>query len=287
MTCLAILLVSLVPVRTVQSAGSDEIPDRPADTNQSSNDLYPLEESETSYRNSHSGDRFWQHPSVRLPDLRTLPPEDLKIVKLSAAVRQLRLSNTIWNSGAGPLELAGELDQESRRTIVRQHIYTDSDKSYIHPVGEFVWHPTHDHWHFEDFTVYELWSLTPNGEREALVSSSDKLSYCVIDTDPIDQRHPAFVPRRRYGGCGQRLQGLSAGWGDTYQSHLDGQSIDISQVADGIYALVSRTNPEEIVVEANPYNNSAVVYIEIKGNSISRIEPQELSEEFCRLNGRC
>ena len=44
-----------------------------------------------------------------LPDLRTLPPSDLEIVILPDGARELRLSNTIWNSGAGAPELEVKL----------------------------------------------------------------------------------------------------------------------------------------------------------------------------------
>ncbi len=225
--------------------------------------------------------------SMLLPDLRTLPPSDLEIKVLQNGVKQLRLTNMIWNSGRGPLELAGDFIPSTRQIRVFQRIYSTAGEKSIHLVGEFIWHPTHEHWHFEDFTVYELWSLTSNGSLDNLISSSEKLSYCVIDTDAVDQHNTAFSPRRRYGGCGQKLQGLSPGWGDTYKSHLDGQSVDISTVVDGVYALRSQTNPTGMVIESDPNNNSALVYIEIRGKGLRVIEPEELGEIFCQLNGRC
>jgi hypothetical protein len=198
-----------------------------------------------------------------LPDLQTLPPSDLEIVTLRDGSRELRLSNIIWNSGEGPLELEGVSSPATRQTRVIQHVHVRAGSQHDHLVGEFIFHPTHVHWHFEEFTLYELWSLTPDGRLGAIVSSSDKLSYCVIDTDVINPENPAFTPRRRYYGCGRSLQGLSAGWGDQYKSFLDGQSIQLSGVQNGYFALISTANPEAIVLESNYSNNTARHYLKI------------------------
>ena len=96
-----------------------------------------------------------------------------------------------------------------------------------------------------------------------------------------------FTPRRRYYGCGQALQGLSAGWGDTYKSFLDGQSIHLAVVEDGIYALKSTANPEAILLEADYQNNAALLYLEIRGERIELIAPEELAERRCQEIGWC
>lgn len=220
--------------------------------------------------------------SLLLPDLRTLPPSDLRIVHLAGGMRQLRLSNTIWNSGQGSLELSGDFNSATSQTRVYQHITSSNGSLQKHFVGEFVWHPGHDHWHFEDFTLYELWSLRPTGALDSVKVTSDKLSYCVLDTDPVDRDNPAFLPHRNYFDCGQSLQGLSAGWGDTYKSHLDGQSLDITAIPDGYYALISIVNPGTILLEADYKNNHAVVFLEIRNSRLKVITLDEIRQENCR-----
>lgn len=222
-----------------------------------------------------------------LPDLRTLPPSDLEIVRLPDGARELRLSNTIWNSGHGPLELEGAANPNALLTRVQQHVLARAGAQRTHLVGDFILHPEHEHWHFEDFSVYELWSLAPTGALETLVGSSEKVSYCVIDTDVVDPGNEGFLARRRYFGCGRLLQGLSAGWGDTYKSFLDGQSIRLSRVQDGIYALKSTANPGAVLLEADYQNNAALLYLEIRGESLEVIPPHELAERRCSENGWC
>src|SRR5690349_7235526 len=93
------------------------------------------------------------------PDLRALPPKELSPqVETIGGVQHhvLRFSAEIANVGAGPLELRG--DSSSGRTLVFQRIHdADGDVTEI-PVGAFIFHPAHDHWHFENFAVYELWT---------------------------------------------------------------------------------------------------------------------------------
>jgi len=224
--------------------------------------------------------------ALLLPDLQTLPPSDFEI-RLSGSRRILRLANTVWNSGQGALELMGELNPVTRRTKVRQRVYAADGARYDRFVGEFVWHPGHDHWHFEDFAVYQLWSLTPAGELDRIVASSAKLSYCLIDTDVVAPEHPGYAARRRYRGCGRTLQGLSVGWGDKYDSFLDGQSLDLSGLTDGLYGLVSTTNPNASLVEADYTNNVAIVYLKIVGDGVHVKPSPELDEKRCRADGWC
>lgn len=226
-------------------------------------------------------------PVFLMPDLRTLPPFDLHIRRLSGGRRELRLANTIWNSGAGPMELIGELNPLTRQTRVLQRVYASDGTAHSRYVGEFVFHPTHDHWHFDGFALYELWSLAPDGGLDRMLSSSDKLSYCLLDTDPPERGSAQFSARRSYAGCGRRLQGLSPGWGDTYKSSLDGQSLDVTGVVDGFYALKSTTNPQSYLHEEDYNNNSAVLYIEIRGDKVSLANLDEVIHRACPQSGIC
>jgi hypothetical protein len=67
-----------------------------------------------------------------------------------------------------------------------------------------------------------------------------------------------------YGTCTYGRQGLSVGWVDVYDHYLPGQSIDISGVPDGVYALISTADPFNLIQESDESNNAAVVYLEIK-----------------------
>jgi hypothetical protein len=182
--------------------------------------------------------------------------------------------------------LTGEFNAVTNRTRVVQHIHTADGGWREVLVGDFVWHPTHDHWHFDEFTLYELWTLKADHSLDQVVASSDKLSYCVIDSDVVDRELPGFSPRRSYANCGQRQQGLSVGWGDTYKSFLDGQSLDLTGLPDGFYALTSRVNPNGVIRETDYTNNSTRAYLALLGDqlivvSLNQIRAAECAPTLC------
>ncbi len=213
-----------------------------------------------------------------LPDLRTLPPFALRLVYDEDHQRLiLRLSNSVWNAGQGSLELRGEVDPTAGRLVATQVYHNAWGGEELHRVGEFVYHPGHEHWHLDGFSLYEIWSLKSDGSLDALQVSSGKVSYCLQDTDPspASGAGPASSPRQYYA-CQPQLQGISPGWIDTYASDLPGQWLDISNLPDGSYALVSRTDPYNLVRETNEHNNDALTYFQLIDRSIrSDFHPEE------------
>jgi hypothetical protein len=224
---------------------------------------------------------------LRLPDLRTLPPSDLRLEVRRDGTRRLRLANTVWNAGIGRLELLGEPDPAARRMRVVQVAYAWDGSTLRKPVGEFAYHPTHAHWHLEGFAVYELWSLTPRGELDRIVAGGGKVSYCLIDTDPVGPNLPGFPRSRGFRGCGRLRQGLSLGWGAHYHAALDGQELELGDLPDGLYALRSTANPRGLLLEQDLGNNAAVVYLGIYGRQLFVISERALAREACLSYGAC
>lgn len=211
-----------------------------------------------------------------LPDLMTNPPAGLAIRRYGNG-RVLRFTNAVWNDGQGPLELFGEPDPASGTIRVVQRAYTASGVVAEWPVGVFTFHPNHLHWHLDGFVVYELWSVDSGGDLDQLVTSSGKLSYCLIDSDVVDRDNPLRPSGRQYSGCGRARQGLSVGWGDTYLSYLDGQSLPLDDVPDGRYALVSAANANKALKEARISNNIGMVYVDISGYQLTVIPAQDIA----------
>lgn len=211
-----------------------------------------------------------------LPDLRQVPAFDLhlQLIRRQEPIKNLRLSSSVQNLGPGPLELEGIIDSAAEVTSVTQRIHTESGVIYNQPVGEFILHPQHKHWHLDEFAFYEIWSLNPSGNLDQIVASSGKVSFCIQDYG----RSPHLVEFRYayYTRCGQALQGISVGWYDTYDYYLAGQSIEITSLEDGVYALVSTADPFNLIQELDETNNIAVVYFELDGNQLRIIQkPQD------------
>jgi hypothetical protein len=222
-----------------------------------------------------------------LPDLLTMPPSDLEIRLVGGGRRELRLANMVWNGGYGRLELAGTLNPETGKTQVHQQLYAPNESQEAVLVGEFVFHITHAHWHIENFARYELWGLDDRGLPVRVAVGGAKLSYCIIDTDRVDPDNPYYPTARRYQGCGRGLQGLSPGWGDQYDSFLDGQSLDITNVPDGVYALRSTANPDRLLREADYTNNTAMIFVEMRGTAVEVVEAPWTADDLCATQGWC
>ncbi|MGH2621560.1 MAG: lysyl oxidase family protein [Anaerolineales bacterium] len=201
-----------------------------------------------------------------LPDLITLTPSSLYITR-SNNTSLLRLTNSVWNAGYGPLELWGRIGEDPGTHSVVQRIFQADSEYQERVVGEFIFHPGHNHWHLESFSLYELWSLSERGTLDRVAATSDKVSYCLRDIHRVP--HPDQAPRMGYGTCTYGRQGLSVGWADVYDHYLPGQSIDISGLPDGVYALISTADPYNLIQESDETNNAAVIYLEIAGTLVS------------------
>ena len=160
-------------------------------------------------------------PGVRqYPDLRTLPPSDLRFDTVSingVMTPVLRFSNTVWNAGTGPLHLVAKTDQKAKKSQVSQRIYSNSTATGQYDqrhVGDFVFHPAHDHFHFEDFAEYQLWPLDDwnqwvrdgrqNGaEQSRLRGQGVKTTFCIMDTSRVDGNIPGSPFAPTYASCGR------------------------------------------------------------------------------------
>src|SRR5438132_9748728 len=120
---------------------------------------------------------------------------------------------------------------------------------------QFVWAPCHGHYHFNNYANYRL--LNSNGQS---VATGLKIGFCLLDSI----RWEANAPSNPKYDCGN--QGIQKGWGDVYDSTLDGQWIDITGVPDGNYTLEMEVNPQHRLPESNYDNNITRIPITI-GNT--------------------
>jgi len=224
--------------------------------------------------------------SFLYPNLKTIPPADLRLdytLVNGESHYVLRFSNTSWNAGEGRLELRGETVSDSR-TKVYQRIYDSLGGFTEVLVGDFVFHPSHNHWHFEDYADYELWTRT---EYDKWISSGrnngqaqkrgSKTTFCIMDNAKI-QNLPGSPSSPQYTQCGQTLQGMSIGWGDTYMYTLPDQWIDLgtSPLPSGSYVLRSVVDPKNLILESENNDpsregapaNEAVTYFTYKAGKL-------------------
>lgn len=235
-----------------------------------------------------------------LPDLRTLQPNGLRLVRDRRSGRAfLRFSNTIINLGPGPLELFGRdvhlVEHEDPlpeghnpgphlHISVYQRVFDDEGNVLIEPfVGELIHHTQHAHWHLEEFSRYEVWRVKPGGILYDLVSANRKVSYCVTDLRPagLSLGFDSW-PRAGYLSCSSDTQGLTVGWLDTYVSGLARQWVEMGGVRDGSYALRSIVDPGDRILEADETNNSAVTYFQLVDGQLQWRPVHDVLQESVR-----
>lgn len=220
-------------------------------------------------------------PGTPLPDLQTIPPFGLQLISNGSGSRRvLRFSNSVANTGSAALELRGDMDPETLVVTLIQEVPTLTGKVAASRLGGFEYHPEHGHWHWQGFSLYEIWSLGPNARLEQAQLNSGKVGYCMMDTgrantawlDTLSPVNQIPIAAQAYTSCGWRRQGISPGWIDTYLRHLPGQSMDISDLTDGVYALRSVVDPEGLLVEADKSNNDSLVYFHLEGTRLTILE---------------
>jgi hypothetical protein len=215
------------------------------------------------------GIAFNPKPVMLLPNLQIMPPEQLYIqYEQNVSKKSLRFSTIITNIGQGPLEMWGQYDPITGKTVATQHIQSRNEvlEKFI---GYFVYHSTHFHWHYENFTVFELWSYDKSdGTLRQLLATTGKMSFCITD-NVITHRDMKNAPATaQFPTCNPKVQGVSVGWSDVYFSTVPGQHLDVTNVPDGYYAVRSLIDPDNLLLETDRTNNVMTIYVRMSGNDI-------------------
>ncbi|KAG5850773.1 lysyl oxidase-like 5a [Anguilla anguilla] len=128
----------------------------------------------------------------------------------------------------------------------------------LKPRHQWEWHSCHQHYHSMDaFSTYDLLDVS-TGRK---VAEGHKASFCLEDTTC----DPGF--QRRYA-CTAHTQGLGPGCYDTYDSDIDCQWIDITDVPPGNYILKVTVNPTYQVQESDFSNNAVWCDITYTGSFV-------------------
>jgi hypothetical protein len=198
--------------------------------------------------------------SKLLPDLQSVVPSHLSIQNEHQR-EMLRLTNGIYNTGGGPLQIRGTSVAPCPAPLTGDCTYAtqeilDSSGNVVStsPSGFFYFHEAHNHWHQSDVASFVLRAGSLAGP---VVAASYKVTFCLIDFDKS-----STVKRnseRVYWECNGDLQGISPGWIDEYHQATDGQELDITGAPAGDYYLIVDVDPADNWVESDESNNAAWV----------------------------
>jgi Concanavalin A-like lectin/glucanases superfamily len=209
------------------------------------------------------------------PDLETLPPRTLRFDYTDVSVNGsgvlhhvLRFSNTAVNVGEGPVEIRATIDDSHNPPSgpAYQRVYDSNGGSSDLPLSgsSLYYHAIHKHYHFDDWGGYQLWTKAAYDRWVATGSGAPdlvgtKTTSCVTDEEFAAPIAPAVFPGRyppsKCMPDAQHAigQGLSPGWGDTYDYYRFEQWIDLGpsgSLPDGTYVLRSIADPDNIVYES-------------------------------------
>jgi hypothetical protein len=216
--------------------------------------------------------------SVHLPDLHTLiPVNEISIVRPTSATREFRYTHITANLGDGPFEVRPQYDPTTDTARGFQRLYThDSGGAWSlaseRPVvGRFAFHAEHGHFHFP-LVLFGLFHLGPNGSIGPPAAMSGKIGYCIADSLQVaDIPHlGAFGTYNNSPGCSDptTIRGISVGYGDRYDRLDDGQSIDITELPDGVYWFRALSDPYNYFAEKDKTNNATDIKLQISGTSV-------------------
>ncbi len=210
-----------------------------------------------------------------LPDLQVLFPDTLFIqISPNTGKKEIRFNSKVVNLGEGSLEMAGMYDEKEKKTKATQIIHKKDGTLIERVVGHFVFHPTHNHWHFEDFIEFELYTYKKDKSLGKRLLTTGKITSCIYDSYIVSPRPPNTPDIPLFPNCESGKQGITMGWVDNYGAGVPGQYLDIENIPDGNYALQITVDPLKRILESNRDNNSARVYVEIKGMNIEMIPNQ-------------
>jgi hypothetical protein len=135
----------------------------------------------------------------------------------------------------------------------------------------FVYSDCHKHYHFESFARYEL--RTRGGA--AVVKTGQKRSFCIEDlhTDPeapFSRSCTSDLDCQGHGQCANGIcqynclyQGIQTGRGDIYESSLDCQWVDTTDVPPGEYDLWVLLNTEQLLPESDYTNDAGMIPVTV------------------------
>jgi hypothetical protein len=194
------------------------------------------------------------------------------------ATRCLRFTSNVGNIGGALLDLRLSYDGITCRA--EQLIEGAAPR----PAGDCLFHPTHGHFHYQDFVGFSLHRLRPDRRPGPQVGSGLKQSFCLGDNDYFGFGTPGPNGPRSYAGqpdcsvpagvdgAGAVLaEGLTPGWSDVYTWDTPGQIVDITNVPPGEYALVEKTNPAGAILVAGPPQTCAMTILRLTASAVSAV----------------
>ena len=218
--------------------------------------------------------------SVTLPDMQIkVPTNDISIgTNPATGDRQLQFTHITWDAGTGPFEIDPTYNAATGTATFTQKIYKSTSPGvwtvdYSVPVAAVgVWNPVTGSDYNFPLTKFTLNQVNADGSIGSVVATSPKTDYCITaDTfvgGVANAPNQTFIPETNCTNPSDPL-GWSVGWGDEYDQTDAGQPIDLTGVSDGTYILQGTVDPDHVVTESIPGNNTVDTLLTISGGTVT------------------
>ena len=208
----------------------------------------------------------------RLPNLTQATPDKLSGRTGGTIARPrffLGFESAAANLGVGPLIVLGRRAADEPTMTLQQRILLTDGSSRMLPLRStmrYVRSTDHAHWHVDQFMRYEL--RPAKGGR---VVRDRKTGFCLGDRYRASQTLPGRLSlplyRNRCGRGAPKMraidEGISIGWGDNYEAHLEGQELELTSLQAGRYVLVHRVNVSRDLRESDYSDNQSSMAIDL------------------------
>lgn len=204
----------------------------------------------------------------------------------------IRLTNAVANIGLGPMRVLPDVgDIGTLRQPILQRISVDNngdleeDTFFDRVAGEFIFHPSHDHFHVAAWAQMRIREVLPGDGVGDILFTGHKTSFCLLDSaryfgEPALGNVNSF---RTFRFCESGIQGVSVGWEDIYTKELPDQWINISGMGPGEYWIESEADPNNVILELDETNNIARVKITVTAGEIPAAIPVRIQTRFLVL----
>jgi hypothetical protein len=175
-----------------------------------------------------------------------------------------RFNGALPNVGAGPLEIR-EVTHPNGTQDVYQRIYQSEGGISEVLVGSFpnaASLPPRHLW-LPGIAQYNLRTVTEGSGVGPIVSSHDKTSMAVVDSETYSTALPGAPHTEVYDNVGDPILGISIGWADVYNIGLPGQWVEATGLPNGPYWLEVIADPYNRIQETNETNNTTRVMVQL------------------------
>ena len=194
------------------------------------------------------------------------------------AIRCLRFSYGVRNTGLGPMELfTGSGNQLERELFQRIQL---AEGGFIERrAGVAKYHKTHAHFHHDAAIGIQLLKVEDR-KTGKLSPASAKRTKGFAHRNELLRDWDRFYPTPTVTGFG-----LLPGWADIYEWDRPGNYIDFGLNSDGYYVVRMWADPVRGIKESNERDNLGYTYLKVTGPEVKLLEAGRGSDPWdpCKI----